>query len=63
MKEIGFKKSGTRHYIHEDCKHLFVEFSGGPPLGIGEDNEITPDEIEVEGQVIKIFSPTDFVKD
>jgi len=63
MKEIGFKKKGTRHYVHDDCKHLFVEFPGGPPVGIGEDNEIIPDEVEVEGQIIKIFSPTDCVKD
>jgi hypothetical protein len=56
MNEVGFKKHG-RHYIHPECKHLFVEFPGGPPLGIGEDNEIIPDEIEVEGEIIKIYSP------
>lgn len=60
MNEIGFNKHG-RHYIHPDCKHLFVEFPGGPPLGIGEDNKIIPDE--VDGTIIKIFSPTDCVKD
>lgn len=62
MKEIGFEKHG-RHYIHPECKHLFVEFPGGPPLGIGEDNTIIPDELEVEGETIKIYSPTDCVKD
>lgn len=62
MKEIGFKKKG-RHYIHPKCKHLFVEFPGGPPLGIGEDNRIVPDEVEVSGTIIKILSPTDCVKD
>lgn len=62
MNEIGFKKHG-RHYVHPDCKHLFVEFPGGPPLGIGEDNSIVPDEVEVNGTIIKIFSPTDCVKD
>lgn len=62
MSEIGFKKRG-RHYIHPDCKHLFVEFPGGPPLGIGEDNKIVADEVEVQGTVIKILSPTDCVKD
>lgn len=62
MNEIGFNKHG-RHYIHPDCKHLFVEFPGGPPLGIGEDNSIVPDEVEVQGTIIKIFSPTDCVKD
>ena len=62
MNELGFKKHG-RHYVHPECKHLFVEFPGGPPLGIGEDNTIVPDEVEVNGTVIKIFSPTDCVKD
>lgn len=62
MKEIGFKKHG-RHFIHPECKHLFVEFPESPPLGIGEDNTIVPDEVEVDGTIIKIFSPTDCVKD
>ncbi|MCM2349671.1 MAG: hypothetical protein NDI69_06600 [Bacteriovoracaceae bacterium] len=62
MNEIGFKKHG-RHYVHPECKHLFVEFPGGPPLGIGEDNTIVPDEVKVKGTVIKILSPTDCVKD
>ena len=62
MNEIGFFKR-DRHYIHPDCNHLFVEFPGGPPLGIGEDNKIIASEKEVEDQIIKIFSPTDCVKD
>jgi ABC-type transport system substrate-binding protein len=62
MNELGFKKHG-RHYVHPECKHLFVEFPGGPPLGIGEDNTIVPDEVEVDGVTIKIFSATDCVKD
>ncbi len=62
MGELGFKKHG-RHYIHPECKQLFVEFPGGPPLGIGEDNTIVPDEVDVKGTIIKILSPTDCVKD
>ena len=62
MNELGFKKHG-RHFVHPDCKHLFVEFPGGPPLGIGEDNSIVPAEVEVRKTIIKILSPTDCVKD
>lgn len=62
MSELGFKRHG-RHFIHPDCKHLFVEFPGGPPLGIGEDNSIKPAEIKIDGTVIKILSPTDCIKD
>ena len=62
MKEINFKKHG-RNYINPECKHLFVEFPGGPPVTVGEDNSIIPDEVIVEGEIIKIYSPTDCAKD
>jgi len=32
-------------------------------LGIGEDHHIVPAEVESEGVLIKIYSPTDCVKD
>lgn len=58
---LNFKKEG-RFYKHADCSHLFLEFASFP-ASIGDDYEITPDEVEVEGQIIKIFSPTDCVRD
>jgi len=58
---LDFKKK--RHYTNPKCPHLLVEFPGTPPLGIGEDHFITPDEWEIDGHVIKILSPTDCVKD
>ncbi|MCP4911716.1 MAG: hypothetical protein GY909_01255 [Oligoflexia bacterium] len=62
MNEIGFQREG-RHFVHPKCEHLFIEFPGGPPLGIGEDNKIIPEEVNVDGTIIKILSPTDCVKD
>lgn len=62
MKEIGFLKKGGRHYEHPACKHLFVEFPSSF-LEIGDDNQIKPDEVSVEGTKIKILSPTDCVRD
>jgi hypothetical protein len=62
MKEIGFIKQAGRHYVHPDCKHLYVEFPKGP-LEIGDDSHVVPDEVKVEGKKIKILSPTDCVKD
>jgi hypothetical protein len=62
MNQIGFKKHG-RHYVHPDCKHLFVEFPGSPPLGIGSDYSIEPVEVINQQVKIKILSPTDCVKD
>lgn len=61
MEEIGFIRKG-RHYIHPDCRHLFVEFPSGP-LGIGEDYSIKPAKHLENGVKLKILSPTDCVKD
>ena len=61
MSEIGFVKKG-KNYIHPDCNHLFIKFPTGP-LGIGEDYNIKEAEVEYEGSVIKILSPTDCIKD
>jgi hypothetical protein len=62
MEEIGFVKKVGRHFIHPECKHMYVEFPSSF-LEIGNDNRITPDEVESEGEKIKILSPTDCVKD
>jgi len=62
MKQIGFERKGGRHYVHPECSHLYIEFPTGP-LEIGDDVQVTPTEVEVDGTVIKILSPTDCVKD
>lgn len=62
LQEIGFVKKDSRHFKHPDCKHLFIEFQN-PPVGIGDDTSIKPVERMVDGVVIKIFSPTDCVRD
>lgn len=61
MLELGFQREG-RHFVHPDCRHLFVEFVSGP-LGIGADEKIVPREEPVDGNVLKILSPTDCVRD
>jgi hypothetical protein len=61
LNSLGFFQKG-RHFKHPDCTHLFLEFATFP-AGIGEDYEITPAEFEHEGQKIKIYSPTDCVRD
>ena len=62
MKEIGFIKQGGRHYAHPKCKHLIIEFVAGPP-GIGEDTKIEPAVVKFNGTSIKIYSPTDCIRD
>ncbi len=62
MAAIGFERGGGRHYVHPDCRHLFVEFVG-TPLGIGDDYHITPREEMVDGVPVRILSPTDCVRD
>lgn len=61
INELKFKKKG-RYYKHDECTHLFLEFASFP-ASIGEDYNIKPDEVEFEGKIIKIFSPTDCVRD
>jgi len=61
MKAIGFENGVDRHYVHPKCK-LFVEFVTGP-AGIGDDIRIKPDQREVEGQILYIYSPTDCIRD
>lgn len=62
MKEIGFEVRESRHYSHPKCKHLIVDFASGP-VGIGDDVKITPATRKVEGTTIKLFSPTDCIRD
>lgn len=63
LRSIGFiKANGLRHYRHPQCNHLFLEFATFP-VAIGDDYSIVPCEIEHNGQVIKIYSPTDCVRD
>ncbi len=62
LSQIGFLKKSGRHYVHPECKHLFIEFVT-PPVGIGNDTGITPNEIKVESHTIKILSPTDCIRD
>jgi hypothetical protein len=62
MKDIGFTVSTSRHYSHPECTSLIIDFASGPP-GIGEDLRIKPAEVKSDGQVIKIYSPTDCIRD
>ena len=61
LQELGFEKK-WRHYEHKDCKHIFIEFVP-PPLSIGSDYTIKPQEFFVEGITINILSPPDCIKD
>lgn len=62
MREIGFSVTESRHYSHPKCEHLIVEFAS-PPAAIGEDYKIKPAEVKSEGAVIKIYAPTDCIRD
>ena len=62
MREIGFQVTESRHYSHPKCKHLIIDFVSGP-AGIGEDTRIVPAEVKIDGTVIKLYSPTDCIRD
>ncbi len=61
MNEIGFKKV-NRHWVHPDCKHLYVEFCN-PPVAIGDDYKIEPIRKVENGVEVAILTPTDCVRD
>lgn len=61
LKDLGFIQKG-RHYIHPECRHLYLEFASFP-VSIGDDVSIVPDEVENEGVRIKLYSPTDSIRD
>lgn len=63
MEVCSVAPKQERRYQHPECKHILVEFPGGPPLGIDEDYKIRPREVVFEGVTIKLYSPTDCVKD
>lgn len=63
MLEIGFQKMDVRRFKHPECDHILVEFPGSMTVGIGEDYDIKPKEVNFEGTIIKIYTPTDCVKD
>ncbi len=61
MAEIGFKPRG-KDFFHPTSK-FSVEFPSGP-LGIGDDQPITPEgKINVDGVTITLLSPTQSVMD
>lgn len=62
MAEIGFSRDKSRHYSHPECQHLIVDFAV-PPVGIGDDYQIVPKEIEEAGQKIYLYTPTDCIRD
>ena len=61
LNELWFIKKG-RHFIHPECKHIFVEFVS-PPLSIGSDYNIKPRKILADGITIKILKAADCIKD
>lgn len=62
LETLGFQKVRGRHFEHPDCPHIIIEFPPGP-VSIGEDFKIQPDEKKIAGQIIKILSPTDCIRD
>lgn len=62
LEKIGFLPGKSRYFQHPLCEHLVVEFPQGP-ISLGDEYRVTPDELVVEGKVLRLLSPTDCVKD
>ncbi len=61
LEELGFKREGSRSFIHKDCP-LFVEFVSPPPA-IGDEPVKEVERIKTGHGTISLFTPTDCVKD
>lgn len=62
LTQIGFTRDG-RYFNHPDAQ-FYVEFPGSGPPGIGSEVPIVPEgEFEIEGTVVKLYSPTQCVMD
>lgn len=62
LEKIGFIPDKSRYFKHPECRHLYLEFPSGP-VELGDEYPVTPDEILVEGRILRLLSPTDCVKD
>lgn len=60
LLQIGFVKKGVI-YRHPRCRFT-LEYKS-PPIEIGEDSRVVPEEVESGGVNIKILTPTDCIKD
>ena len=53
LAQIGFEPTQSRYFKHSSCPHLFLEFPKGP-VEIGEQYPVIPDEIVVEGRILRL---------
>ena len=62
LSQIGFVQNG-RYFKHPDSD-FYLEFPGGGPVGIGSEVPVIPEgKFEVEGVIVKLYSPTQCVMD
>jgi hypothetical protein len=61
LTPLGFHQR-RRYWAHPKRPHLYVEFPPGP-VSLGEEFPVTPAELEKDGRMLKLLSPTDCVKD
>jgi hypothetical protein len=59
--DIGFRREGTRHFIHKGCPY-YVEFVA-PPLSIGSEPVKLRNTIKSKFGELVLLTPTDCVKD
>ncbi len=61
LKELGFKRESTRHFVREDCPY-FIEFVA-PPLSIGSERVKKKEKIKTRFGSFTLLTSTDSVKD
>jgi len=61
LSDIGFRREGTRHFMHKDCP-FYLEFVA-PPLSIGSEPVKLRKKIKSRLGELVLLTPTDSVKD
>jgi hypothetical protein len=62
LEKLGFTQEKTRHFVNKKCDY-FIEFVS-PPVSVGKDQAISKfNKVKTKKGVIKLFTPTDCVKD
>ncbi|UCE71726.1 MAG: nucleotidyltransferase [Nitrospiraceae bacterium] len=61
LSDIGFRREGTRHFMHKDCP-FYIEFVA-PPLSIGSEPVRLRQKIKSRLGELVLLTPTDSVKD
>ncbi len=62
LEKLGFRQEGIRHFVNKRCK-FYIDLNP-PPVSVGKEDVIDKfNKLKTKNGVVKLFTPTDCVKD